>query len=215
MLKTVLARQDEQASDGMAADAVLAVADGLTGHDFDVLEPASDGSRYLQVTNARNALSEITISENGRANWEYRPFCGSAPGPVQVMYMVMDVLGGNGDECRRACPRRPPNLTLKSIVGRVLRECGMQVRVAEMSRDDDFAELHAEIMVANPARPGRGFARVGDDGMIRWECRLGDPAAGSERIGPGELAGTIARALMRAEVQQDFVPPSLTGMQAG
>jgi hypothetical protein len=215
MLTAVLAEQEERTSGGTAADAMLAVADGLAAHDFDVLDPAWEGSRYLKVTNARNALSEIIISEHGLVSWEYRPFNGGAPAPVQVTDMVMDVLGANGDKYRCACPWQPPGLTLKSTVGRALREYGMQVHLAEMDRDDDFGELLADIMVFNPVRRDRGWARVGDDGMIRWECRLRDPTAGSKGIDPDELAGAIARALVRAAGQQESPAACLTGTRSG
>ena len=64
----MLTGQDEQASDGAAAGAVLAVTDGLNAHDFEVLDPAFEGCHYLKVTNARNALSEIMISDKGHAS---------------------------------------------------------------------------------------------------------------------------------------------------
>jgi len=189
---------DQRACTQTAADVRLAVADGLTAHDLDVLDPAGEGSQYLKVTNARGALCEIMISEHGSATWEYHPFSGE-PGPAQITAMVLELLGAGNDEDRDASPNRLPGLTLTGIAGQALTERGMRVQLAEAGRDDDLSELYAEIVVSNPARPDRGTARASEDGMIRWECRLSDPATSTRGIDPGEIAGTIARALTGAK----------------
>jgi hypothetical protein len=199
MTATVLTGQDKQARDDTMADVRLAIADGLTAHDLDVIDPAGDGSQYLKVTNARNALCEIMINGNGSVSWEYRSFTGT-PGPAQITGMVLELISAGDDIERRHAPlSRKPALTLTDIVGWILRERGMHVRLAEPGRADDIGELPAEIAVTNPARPDRGTARVSDGGMILWQCHLRDPAASTPGIDPREIAGTIARALIGAE----------------
>jgi len=198
MSAAALTGHDQRACSETAADARLAVADGLTAHDLDVLDPAGEGSQYLKVTSARNALCEIMISEHGSVTWEYHPFSGG-PGPAQITAMVLELLGAGNGEDRGASPNRWPGLTLTGIVGQALTERGMRVQLAEASRDEDLSELYAEITVINPARPDRGSARASDDGMIQWECRLSDPARTTRGIDPGEIAGTIARALTGAK----------------
>jgi len=137
------------------------------------------------------------ISEHGSVTWEYHPFSGG-PGPAQVTAMVLELLGvGNGQD-RGASSNRWPGLALTGIVGQALTERGMRVRLAEAGRDEDLSEMYAEIVVINPARPDRGTAQASDDGMIRWECRLTDPARSTREIDPAEIAGTIARALSAA-----------------
>jgi hypothetical protein len=199
MTATTLTGQDKLTCDNTMDGIRLVVADGLTAHDLDVIDPAGNGSQYLQVTNARNALCEIMINGNGSVSWEYRSFTGT-PGPAQITGMVLELISaGDGIEHRHAPLSRKPALTLTDIVGWMLRERGMHVRLAEPGWADDIGELPAEIAVTNAARPGRGAARVSDDGMIRWECRLRDPAAGTPGIDPREIAATIARALVCAE----------------
>src|SRR6266487_4342903 len=216
MSAAVLTGQDERACGNTAGDVRLAVADGLTAHEFDVLDPAGEGSQYLKVTNARNALCEIMISEHGSVSWEYRPFSGG-PSSAQITGMVLDLLGAEDREDWDASLSRGPGLTLTGIVGRALRERGMRVWPAEADRDDRIGELCAEIVVINPARPDRGNARVGDDGMIRWECHLNGPAAAASAQGiePSEIAGTIARALNRPRaVSSGLMPPTATRADA-
>jgi len=197
MSAAALTGHDQQDCSETAADVRLAIADGLTAHDLDVLDPAAEGSQYLKVTNARGALCEIMISEHGSATWEYHPF-GGEPGPAQVTAMVLELLGAGNGEHLDASSKQRPGLTLTGIVGKALTERGMRVRLAEAGRDEDLSEMYAEIVVINPARPDRGTAQASDDGMIRWECRFTDPARSTRGIDPAAIAGTIARALSAA-----------------
>jgi hypothetical protein len=93
-------------------------------------------------------------------------------------------------------PARRPNLTLKGAVGRALAERGLQVTLEVLDRDNDFYEAYAEIQVTNPADPGRGTARVTDDGELSWQCTACGPDDG---ITPAEIAATLARALARGQ----------------
>jgi len=61
---------------GRAADAI---ADGLTSHGFDVRMPGQPGGMFLQVTNVRGSLCELTIFGCGVFAWEYRRLDGSQP----------------------------------------------------------------------------------------------------------------------------------------
>lgn len=81
---------DQDTGESLAYDRDLGLR--LTAHDLDVLDPAGEGSQYLKVTNAPNALCEIMISEHGSVTWEYRPF-GGGPGPARITAMVLDLLG--------------------------------------------------------------------------------------------------------------------------
>jgi len=117
----------------------------------------------------------------------------------QLFHLLM-LLDLSGQRRRGGVPlSRGPGLPLTGSVGRALSRRGLRVHLAEAGRGEDLSELCAEIMVINPARPDRGSARVADDGMIRWECRLSDPAVSTQGIGPSEIAGTIARALNRPQ----------------
>jgi hypothetical protein len=173
----------------------LLVADGLTDQGFDVRDPALENSHFLKITNARHAYCEIIIGEEGAVSWEYRAFSDSID-PARVACMVLGILQSD-------CPdsvelRQRQGLTLKGTVGRALRELGLQVRMIVLDRDD-FGELYSEIDIVNPAMPDRGRVRIDDEGIVRWDCRLSDPAQGIQGIGPADLADTIAQVLQRAE----------------
>ena len=173
------------------------VADGLTHEGFDVRDPVLEGAHFLKVTNARHAYCEIIISEKGAVTWEYRRFDGRL-GPAQITDMAMSILGAGRAGCENVpLTQQQPGQTLKGIVGRALRERGMQVRVKVLN-PDDLCELDAEVCAVNPAMPGRGTARVNDQGMVRWDCRLSTPAAPNQGIAPDELVKTIADALLLA-----------------
>lgn len=183
------------------SSAVLAVADGLTDQGLDVRDPACEKAHILKITSARSLLCEIIISQSGLVTWEYLPLTGSGADPAQVTKMIMSALGTDGADYSGVPPRQCPGLTLKGTVGRELRERGMQVRLSVIAPDDVLCEVYSDIEVMNPEKRSRGRVLFDDDGVIRWECRISESAAGSQGIEPGEIAGTIARVLALGQGQ--------------
>ena len=173
------------------------VADGLTHQGFDVRDPVLERAHFLKVTNARHAYCEIMISENGTVTWEYRRFDGRL-GPAQMTSMAISILGADRAEREGKPLTQQPGQTLKGTVGQALRERGMQVRV-KILNPDDLCELDAEVWAVNPAMASRGTARVNDNGMVRWDCRLSEPGAQDEGITLDELVKTVVNALMLAQ----------------
>lgn len=185
---------DEHASSGdeVMGLAALAIADHLTGRDFDVRNPEWDGSHLLKVTNARGFWCEVLVSAGGLVEWECRPCDGGLADPARTAEMVRRVLGGNaGDRPAEALPSR---LGFTSIVGRMLANSGMDVSV-QAYQDSIFFEVCSEINVTNPVRPGRGRARVADDGLMVWQCRIKTQPGDDLALDSGEIASTIAQAL--------------------
>jgi hypothetical protein len=200
-LGTVRSLDDARADAGQLAGVATSVTDGLNAHDFDVLDPASEGSHYLYVTNARDALSEIIIRRGNGISWEYRPFHGGGLGAVQIAAMTLDILAASNDQVLDEAEQSRPGRPLNIAVGGVLMRYGMHVRRAPTGEVGamTLTARRAAIIVANPARSDRGRVRVSDNGTIRWECRLSPQSADVPGVDPAEAAATIARALLRAE----------------
>lgn len=200
-LGTVRSLDDARADAEQLVDVATSVTDGLNAHDFDVLDPASEGAHYLYVTNARDAFSEVIVRRGIGISWEYRPFHGGGLGAVQIAEMALEVLAaGNGQVLGESAESRPGR-TLNLAVGGVLARYGMRVRPAPIGKVGamTLTARRAAIIVANPARCDRGQVRISDNGTIRWECRLSPQPADAPGVDPAEAAATIARALIRAE----------------
>lgn len=183
---------DKHAAGDVMGMAALTIADTLTGHYFDVRTPGWDGSHLLQVTNARGLLCDILISVGGSVEWECRPIVSDQADPVRTAEMVRRILGGNAG----GRPAEAPSswFGFKSIVGRLLADSGMDVSV-QTYEDPLFFDVYSEISVTNPAQPGRGRARIADDGLVTWQCRIRTQPDDNRAIDPGEIAGIIAQAL--------------------
>jgi hypothetical protein len=171
------------------------MADELTAAGFESRSPIWDGSAYMKITNARGALSDLTITADGTVTWEYRSRDGRHINPDQITGIVLDLLSPASAQHPATMPARHPDLTLKGAAGRALTERGLQVTFELIGQDHDFYEAYAEIQVTNPADPARGTARVTDDGDLSWQCTSRPP----EGITLAEIAATLARALTRAQ----------------
>jgi hypothetical protein len=200
-LGTVRSLDDARVDAGQLADLATSVTDGLNAHDFDVLDPASESSHYLYVTNAQDAFSEIIIRRGIGISWEYRRFHGGGLGAVQIAEMTLEILAaGNGQVLGEPAESRPGR-ALSVAVGGILTRYGMHVRLAPIGKVGalGLAARRGAIIVANPARSDRGQIRISDNATLRWECRLSRQAADAPGADPAEAAATIARALIRAE----------------
>jgi hypothetical protein len=215
LMSAAVARQDEQVPEHDAARVMNIVADRLTDHDLDILGPAWGEAHTFRVSNVRRALCEITVRDCGSLAWEYRPFRGYLTDPAHLTGIAAEALaaGAAAGTADGAGPRtaaaRTAGLTLKGAVGLALRERGLHARLGHVMPDEAACEVNAEVEITNPARPDRGAVWVSDDGMLRWECRVGgDRSPGGVEPGgvqpggvqpggiePLEIAETIARAI--------------------
>src|SRR5258708_33551742 len=71
-----------QSAGAHADDALITIAGLFTNVNFDLTIPAWDGSAYLKISNARGALTDLTIGSDGIITWEYRSTSGSYPDPA-------------------------------------------------------------------------------------------------------------------------------------
>lgn len=191
-----------QVSGTAADDAMYAMADGLTAQGYEIRGPALDSQRYLKITNVQGIWCEITIAENGKVAWEHRSFDGGAADPELITDMVLVVLGSENAGYRSAFPVRCPGLTLTGVAGRALSQHGMRVRLGPVVPDHLCYQVYTEISATNPSRSERGICRVGDDGLVRWECRISEPAEGIQGLSLPDITATIARVLDSARCRQ-------------
>jgi hypothetical protein len=172
-----------------ATEVIDTVADRLTDHGLEILGPTRGETCSLRVLNARGALCEVELGGDGMLTWEYWPFHGYREDPARIAGIVAEVLGAGGVPGGAGAGRRT-GLTLKGAVGLALREAGLRACLGAVVPDESACEVYAEVEITHPGRPERGTVRVSDDGMIRWERRVGSPGGR-----PAEVAETIARAL--------------------
>ena len=184
---TVLADQTEAIK-----AAASAIADELTASSLDVRNPEWDGSQFLKVTNVPGIVCEVLVGADGSVEWEWRPLDSRKADPAWTAEAVLRILGADATAHPPAAPAG--QFSFKSVVGRMLADCGMRVCV-NVQVDQRFFEVYSEILVTNPERPGRGSACVGDDGSVFWQCRISEQPGDAGALDPGEIARMVARAL--------------------
>jgi hypothetical protein len=170
------------------AAAGLLIADGLNDANFEVRDLAEERAHVIQVTDARAAFCQLTISTAGLVTWEYFPFAGQAADPAQLTALIAGVLG---TVPARTPDRAWPGPMLRGAVGRMLRDLGLDVTLGVAARNEEFCEVHADLMITAPARSARGRISLTDEGMIIWECPLGPP----QGLTAPDIAATIGRVL--------------------
>jgi hypothetical protein len=184
---------------GGIAAAGLLLADGLTGHEFEVCDLTAERARVLRVTDTRAAFCQVTLATDRRVTWEYFPYTGQHTDPATLTAIITGILGTDP----AAAPARSwPGPTLLGSAGRMLRDTGLHVALGEPGRNDDFCEVHADLKVTRPGHPERGRADLTDEGMIIWECRLGPP----DGLTAPDIAAAIGAVLSRAQYP-GYPPP--------
>lgn len=176
------------------------VAHALTSWGFGICIPAWEGAVNLKITSSRGALSELTISSTGHLTWDYHSFNGRHASAAHLISVVLDLLDPDWEDDSVAV-RLPvvPDLTLQGLISRALIESGMRVTHRQPESGQQFFGSFADIIVNNPAEPGRGTVRVADHGAICWEIQVRETAGGSGGFGINEIALTIGKALARTQ----------------
>jgi hypothetical protein len=152
---------------------MYAVAARLHDFGFGIRLPKNRQSRHLVILNAERACSEITVYDGGYVIWDYWPWSGAATDPAYLARVALALIG---PAPLSAGPVVGPGPTLKSRVGRALRDLGLHVTMA-LYEDADALDVAAEVVASNPDLPFCGLVRVADEARITWECETGGPAA--------------------------------------
>jgi len=180
---------------GRAADAI---ADALNIRGFDALIPAQQGTSFLQVTNARGALCQMTIYGSGAFGWEYRYRDSGRSDPSVLVAMITCILGGSDAAGTLLPVAHHPRPTLKGQIGKALAGRGMQARLNILDKDESAFEVYAEVTVTNPTLPDRGTVSVADDGLICWRGQIRDPKQPGDGLDLDEITRTLGRVLATA-----------------
>jgi hypothetical protein len=182
-----------------AGKAGVTIANGLAARGFDVHDPASKESCYLQVTNARASLVSLGITRTGIVDWQYHCYRTSPRDPDRMTAIVLAILNAGDDAGGPAVADRLQPTTLKGVIGRAAADLGLRASLVVLNQDDALFEIHAEVAITDPDRPRQGSVWVTDDGVIRWSCRLSNEDEGIYGLEASEIAATIARALTAAQ----------------
>ncbi len=178
-----------------SAQAIEVVADRLTDHGYDIRSPTWEERSVIKITNARAALSELSISDSGAVEWEYRPIAGSQADPSLLSAIMACLLSVQRPAAAELQLRAHPPMSLKGVVGRALSDVGLLVGLAVLGGDDYLLDAYSEIAVTNPARQDRGAAYLADEGAIWWHCRISDSMPGRAGLTLADISQTIAHAL--------------------
>ncbi len=166
------------------------IVDTLAVQGFGVQVREWDELWNLAVTGVREARSCLIIGDDGYLRWEYEPDSGPGTSPAAVTELVLRLLGA------AVLPGSPPQdaayptFPLKGAAGRLLEDQGMKVELLSYEDLESF-DVVADIQVTNPAWPGRGAVRVGDNADIEWGCSTEEAFGGDA----GPVVGLIAPTL--------------------
>jgi hypothetical protein len=180
---------------GHPADrALLALADQLTAAGYHTSSPAWNGQAYLKITNARHALSEITIDPSGDVTWECRATHPGRTIPAQLTVVILALLDPAANPHAAAVEQRT-DLAPFSLAGRALAARGLDVTLEVLDISQTDYTTYTELRITNPARPERGSASIADDGTTWWECTTRQRANSQPVLSLDSIADAITRAL--------------------
>ena len=196
--RDVQAACDDQSQQRGEGHLVLAVADILTGHGFDVQDPERAAVSLLRVMNVPGALCDLAFHVGGRVEIEYRLCDPCQAEPAQMARIVTILLGAAHRPASRPDRGRMPaphgDGTVCGAACRMLADRGLRIQLTP--RVDQFRyEVFTVAAVTNPNRPDRGTARIFGDNSIQWAGDLADPARNRVGLDPREVADIVARAL--------------------
>jgi hypothetical protein len=180
----------------LAGEAILAIADLLTGHGYDIRGTGRTGDSFLKVTNVPGALCDLVINANGSIEVDYRLCDPCRANPEHLISMTMTFLAAAPQGAAGRGRLRGPHGdgTVRGAACRALASMGLHIQVTP-TVDQYRYEVYSAAAVTNPAMPSRGMVRIFEDNSIRWEVRLMSRAAARGGADMTEVAHTIARAL--------------------
>lgn len=181
--------------------ALTQVADLLLVAEFGLTVPAWDGASFLQIANARGALCELTVHDDGGIAWDYRSVHGCHVDLAQLVGITLDLLDPDGTQPRPApAPHRAAN-SIHTAAARALTSRGMTATSRTLVDDPVNLTTFGQTIIANPAQPDRGTVCITNDGQLLWNVSTPDHPAGGL---PLPAIGTaITRALIAAQHTPD------------
>ncbi len=161
---------------------------------LDVRTPALEETCYLQITSARTATCDLTITSTGHVTLEYRPRDGTHTSPAFLADIILSLLSPGKEHCHPAVARHP-GPTLKNTVACHLTQYGLAVSLKLLDLDQDHFEAFSALTITHPARPDRGTVTLTDDAAVLWQCRTCSPAGDVPALSLTEITTAISTAL--------------------
>lgn len=177
---------------GSPADqALTTIVNALANHGYSFSIPSWDGDAYLRISNALQALTELTITSHGDITWEYRSFRYPHTSERRLIATAIELLD---PDHTRPTPAPPPCHLQLTQLGTIRHALAGHGLTAAITQPTDIGPV---LTAANPRRPCRGSITISSDGELRWNTRT--PCHPNGGISLPDIAATITRALTRAE----------------
>jgi hypothetical protein len=178
---------------GSPADqALTTIVTILAGHGYNFSIPSWDGDAYLRISNALQALTELTITSHGDITWEYRSVRYPRASEHRLTGTAIELLDPDHTEPLPALPPDHLKLTPLGAIRHALTSYGLTATITQLSTD-----IGPILTAANPRQPCRGSITITSDGELAWNTRAPHHPDGGVPL--PDIAATITRALTRAQ----------------
>ena len=178
--------------DSPADQALSKIVDLLLEDGYGFTIPAWEGDAFLKISNARGALTDLTISDQGTVIWEYRSARGGRVDPVRLITVTLTLLDPEAKIARPELPSRDGRVFILNAASHALFRCGLTT-----SRHHSDPDAFTVLTVTNPSEPVRGAVDITDDGELTWQVRAPHHRDGGLVL--PDIAGSISLALLRAQ----------------
>jgi hypothetical protein len=178
--------------DSPADQALTKIIDLLFKDGYGFTIPAWDGDAYLKISNARGALTDLTISSEGNVTWDYRSIQGLHVDPAKLVVIAITLLD---PDAKNPWPDLPPH-TDRALI-HIAASYALFRYGLSTSRLQSEPDGYTILAVTNPAQPSRGTVEITDDGQLTWYTRAPHHRDGGLTL--ADIAATITRALIRTQ----------------
>jgi hypothetical protein len=174
--------------------ALAAIVKTLASNGYSFSIPAWDGHAYLRISNARQAVTDLTITPHGDVTWEYRSVRYPCPSERSLIATAIELLDPGTITPLPALAPDHLKLTPLGAIRHALAGYGLTAAITQP--DTGIGPL---LTAGNPRKPYRGTITITSDGELTWTTRTRhhpDPDSG---LHLREIAAAITRALTRAD----------------
>lgn len=169
---------------------LAAIVKALAKDGYRVSVPSWDGDAYLRISNARQAVTDLTITPQCDITWEYRSVRyphASERGLTDVAAELLDP-----GQPAPALPGDDHHLTPLGAIRHALTRHGLTATITRPRTGTGPL-----LTVTNPAQPCRGTILITSDGELTWT--INTPHHPDGGIPLHDIATAISRALDRAQ----------------
>jgi hypothetical protein len=161
----------------------------LAADGYHAFVPSWNDAAFLKISNAVQALTDLTIASDGEVTWEYRTLRYAHAIPERLISTAIELLDPDHIKPSSVRPSEDANLTPLGAARHALARCGLTANIASTIAGH-------RLTVTNPAQPCRGTIYITDDGELTWNTRAPHHSDGG--IPLPDIAAAISRALAQA-----------------